>query len=111
MNTLTQIPDITDPKVRLGIYERALEMLESKCSMFSLHKDNGLCLWLPCLWLNPNDYVEDWFDHDGRSFQMRDVPKYFPEFGRYYPSDNYERTREYRISILTQIIKNLKEKV
>lgn len=111
MTTTTQIPDITDPKVRLGVYERALEAILKNSEDYGLDGTAGLCMWLPRIWLNPSGYLSDWIDHKGKSFSFPSAPKYFPEFGQYYPSNNYEHERHYRISILTQIIKNLKEKV
>lgn len=95
-------------KQRLPIYKRALEIVEGKShTEYGLDYADGLCLWLPCLWLNPKRYSEVWYDEKGKEFSLGDVPKYFPEFGKYYPS-TYPHTNEHlhqwRIDTLKSII-------
>ena len=108
------IPDITDPKVRLGVYQKALEILKSGevpdkyLDKWDEERNTlGLCLLLPCVWLNKS-YMNKWLDGNGNNFYYQSTHMYFPEFGNIFNHEyNYNWTAEIRIEVLTRCIAQL----
>lgn len=111
---MSAIPDIKDPKVRLAIYERALEMYTEKLRLQGLdvNYNDGLCMVLPCLWLG-KPWSLPWIAPWGLRLTYRDAPALFPEFGKRYPPTYPQRFEfanktEWRIDTLTKIITSMK---
>lgn len=93
-------------KERLRIYKRALEIIQREEYVYRLN-DYGLCLLLPCIWLNLDSFMDCFRDNKGVVFSHYDTPKYFPEFGKYNwrNSKVYAKDRnKWRISTLKKII-------
>lgn len=105
--------NIKSKKVRLSIYKKALDILVTGRNEYKLGGgDNmgGLCLLLPCIWLELNTYLDSFIDNQGNVFSYGDTVKYFPEFGKYYPSTweyDAEKRHKWRIDTLTAIIEQM----
>lgn len=97
------IPDITDVKVRLAIYEKALAEIKSNGCCW-------LCHLLPSIWNGQDHFSSRYSDGMGRLFDCQETIKYFPEFAKYYPKTfPYERDNtQWRITTLTRIISDIK---
>lgn len=93
---MNAIKDITDPGVRLEVYEEALRS----------YLNRGLCFILRDIAVGGEDNL--WRGDNGW-FSVFDVHFKFPEFAKYYPSSDYSPTPEYRAQILTTIIADLKK--
>jgi len=87
---------------RLETYKRVLEILENKEVVhggLGTDESDGLCMYLPCVFLNVN-----WQDY--KAFNYSDTPKVFIEFGEIYMNMNPDTrmNNKWRIKILKEII-------
>ncbi len=105
---------------RLEIYKKALLFISdlNNESLINYDYESGLCLILPHIWLasTPEQYCKGFHDKNGQLFTYYETPKYFPEFGKYYPDtiflykDIYRVDKmAWRIKVLNEIIKSMEQ--
>ena len=102
-------------KERLPIYKKALEIVQSGEEAYGMESGDGLglCLLLPCIWLNLNSFLDAFIDEKGKEFSFGETTKYFPEFAKYDWHHNIDYMNDavkWRIDTLKSIIAEYKRK-
>lgn len=105
-----------EPEIRLGTYEKALELLEDHYNEGKYYpyaprgEELGLCILLPCILWDLNNYLDP--DPNEEYWNYSDTTRAFPELAKYLITiENTEsdwEMGECRIKCLKQMIQEVK---
>ena len=106
------LESVIPEEIRLECYKEALEIIEQKKDVYGLDYDTALCLLLPCILWNLDDYRDD--SPLDEIWNYRDTQTAFKElvehdlfYDLYHGAIYHEDIEETRITILKDSIKEL----